>query len=252
MERGWDIPGFHPPRQERSRATLARLTEAVGDLLVHTEPVELSVRQLLDRADASAGAFYARFDGRDAAFSYTSHAFWAESRGAWAAYLSPERWDGVSAARIVVTVIRTMTRTLLGDAERLRAFLRLSLSLPDRGVLDRIEEHDRFIASGFGALLAEREREIRHDEPRWAAEAGFRHVISAVRDYVVYRAERAREPREEARLILSLCQMYGRYLDVHPVPKDYGEVLALAGREGIAEGDYRGRAVEGDGRRRRK
>lgn len=237
-DRDAGIPGFRPPRQDRSRATLARLTAAVGDLLLYVEPGEVSVRELVARADTSVGAFYARFDDREAAFSYTSHAFWAESRRIWVDYLTPVRWDGCSAACIVVTVIRTMARTLMADGDRLRGFLRLSLSLPDSGILDRVAEHDRFIASTLAALLAARGGEIRHAEPRAAAEAGFRHVMSAMRDSIVYRGVGGGDPQEPPHLILSLCQMYGRYLDVHPVPEDYGDLLGLVRRDRTGSADH--------------
>lgn len=224
---GIEIPGFVPPQQRRSRATLERIVEAVGDLLLELEPGAVSVRELLDRADTSVGAFYARFDDRDAALAYTSHAYWARSRRVWSEYLAADQWNHVPAASVVVTIIRTMTRTLLADAEHLRAFVRLSLSLPESGILGRIAEHDRFIASNVATLLADRALEIRHERPFEAATDGFRHVLSAVRDHVVYEGEGAEARRESCELILSLSQMYGRYLDVHPVPRSYSELLRL-------------------------
>lgn len=224
-----EIPGFAPPRQRRSRATLERIVDAIRDLLLELEPGEVSVRQILERADTSTGAFYARFDDRDAALAYTSHTYWARSRDVWSEYLAPDEWERVPAASIVVTVIRTMTRTLLADAGQLRAFVRLALSLPRNGIVRRIGEHDDFIASKVAGLLAERALEIRHERPVEAAAEGFGHILSAVRDRVVYGGEEA-GTRESCGLILSLCQMYGRYLDVYPVPRSYSDLLRLVRR----------------------
>ena len=45
---------------------------AVGQLLLEEGTSEMSVRDIVARADASVGAFYARFDNRDVALAYTS------------------------------------------------------------------------------------------------------------------------------------------------------------------------------------
>ena len=70
---GEELPGFRPPpRQRRSRETLGGLVGAVGQLLLEEGTSEMSVRDIVARADASVGAFYARFDNRDVALAYTS------------------------------------------------------------------------------------------------------------------------------------------------------------------------------------
>lgn len=189
-------------------------------------PADLSVRELVERAGTSVGAFYTRFDDRDAALAYASHDFWSRSRQLWSDYLEPQRWEGASAARIVATVVRTFGRTMQADRQRIRAFGRLSLSLAGGGVAMRIAEHDRFIAGAMAGLLDTRPGEIRHPEPHYAAEEGFRRVLGAVRDGVVF-GEGDRDPAADRRSILALCQMYGRFLDVHPVPSKWGELLRM-------------------------
>jgi AcrR family transcriptional regulator len=225
---GVAVEGFHPPRQRRSRESLRKLTRAVDELLVAGGPAELSVRDLVARAETSVGAFYSRFDDRDAALIYTSHVFWERSRRLWSEHLAGARWVDCSAAVIVAGVVRTFTRIMLADADRLRAFVRLSLSVPGTGVVEKIGEHDRFIAAAFAELLTSRPGEIRHESPREAAEEGFRHVLARVRDFVVFEGAGPRDPGRERRLILGLCRMYGRYVDIWPVPRSYGELLRLA------------------------
>lgn len=222
-----DVPGFHPPSQRRSKKTLERLTERIEAILIDAGPAKLSVRDLVAQAGTSVGAFYARFDDKSAALSYASAAFWERSRNAWAEYLAEDRWTDASAAGILAAVVRAFTRVMIADCERLRAFSRAVLLSPEAGLARRVAEHDRFIASTLGALLVSRSGEIRHSSPREAAEQGCRRVLSAVRDYVVYEAPESHEPAEERALILALVQMYARYLDVHPVPADYGELLEL-------------------------
>lgn len=222
-----DIPGFRAPHQQRSQRTLERITEAVEDLLLERGPGDLSVRDLIRRAGTSVGAFYSRFDDRDAALHYASHAFWERSRGAWRDYLGVARWKAVASAVLVASITRSLTRAMLRDAQPIRAFVRLSLSLPDGDVRRRIAEHDRFIATEVAALLLATGEGIRNPAPEQAAREGFLRVLAAVRDHVVYQVETPRDAAADRRLILCVCQMYGRYLDVHPVPANYGELLAL-------------------------
>lgn len=237
-----DIPGFHPPLQVRSRETLDRLMDAVGAMLVDTGPADLSVREMVARAGTSVGAFYSRFDDRDAALVYASHDFWARSRELWSGYLAPERWEGEPAATLVASVVRTFTRLMLADAERVRAFVRLSLSVPGDGATGRIAEHDRFIAGAMGELLAARTEEIRHPQPGDAAAEGFRMVLATVRNRVVLEGAGACDPGEERRLILTLCRMYGRYLDLWPVPESYAELLGMVRRSPVEPASHPGPA----------
>lgn len=236
-----DILGFHPPLQARSRETLDRLMDALGAMLVDTGPADLAVREMVARARTSVGAFYARFDDRDAALAYASHDFWARSRELWSGYLVPERWEGQSAATIVASVVRTFTRLMLADAERVRAFVRLSLSVPGDRATRRIAEHDRFIAEAMGQLLQARAEEIRHPRPGAAAAEGFRMVLATVRSRVVLEGVEAWGPGDDRRLILTLCRMYGRYLDVWPVPESYGELLGMVCRSAVEPAPHRGR-----------
>jgi AcrR family transcriptional regulator len=196
---------------------------------METPSSELSVRDLVDRAGTSVGAFYARFDDRDAALAWASAAFWERSRELWSDYLARGRWTGLSAATTLTRVVRTSTRVMLFDADRLKAFVRLSVAMADRGLLRAIAEHDRFVASAVADLILEREGEIRHPDPRAAAREGFLRLLAAARSHVVHgRGDRGSPAAEERDLVLCLVQMYGRYLDVHPVPGSYREVLALS------------------------
>lgn len=218
-----ELAGFRPPQQERSRATLDDLTTAVGALLLEAGSTDLSVRDLVNRAGTSVGAFYARFDDRDAALAYTSHDFWARSRQLWLEYLDPDEWIDASAAHIVVRVVRTFTRMTLADRRRLRAFVGLTLAVQGNRVVAQVAEHDRFIAGAMANLLAARAREVGHPHPHDAAEAGFRRVLGSVRDLAVFG-----EDEDPAPVILALCQAYGRGLGVRPIPSSYGELLRMA------------------------
>src|SRR5205809_8145508 len=66
---GLDFPGVTPPRQRRSRETTAALLQAGADLLRTRSLAELSIEALCRQVGATVGAFYSRFESKDAYFN---------------------------------------------------------------------------------------------------------------------------------------------------------------------------------------
>jgi AcrR family transcriptional regulator len=64
-----DLPGVTPSRQKRSRETTAALLKAGADLLRTHSLAELSIDALCKKVDATVGAFYSRFESKDAYFN---------------------------------------------------------------------------------------------------------------------------------------------------------------------------------------
>lgn len=69
---GWplvqDLPGILPSRQRRSQETTVALLEAGAELLRDCTFDELSIDELCARVGVTIGAFYGRFEGKDAFF----------------------------------------------------------------------------------------------------------------------------------------------------------------------------------------
>jgi len=70
---GWplvqDLPGILPTRQRRSQETTVALLEAGADLLRDCAFDELSIDELCRRVGVTIGAFYGRFESKDAFFA---------------------------------------------------------------------------------------------------------------------------------------------------------------------------------------
>ncbi|WP_290055912.1 TetR/AcrR family transcriptional regulator [Amycolatopsis solani] len=58
-------PGFRPPQQARSRATLEKVLAAAEHVLAHRGIEEFTVGAVADQAEMSVGAIYRRFSGKD-------------------------------------------------------------------------------------------------------------------------------------------------------------------------------------------
>lgn len=64
-----NFPGVTPSRQKRSRETTAALLRAGADMLRTRRLEELSIEGLCARVHATVGAFYSRFESKDAYFN---------------------------------------------------------------------------------------------------------------------------------------------------------------------------------------
>ena len=65
----FDFPGVTPSRQQRSRETTAALLQAGADMLRTRSLAELSIEALCSKVGATVGAFYSRFESKEAYFN---------------------------------------------------------------------------------------------------------------------------------------------------------------------------------------
>ena len=65
----FDLPGVTPSRQQRSRETTAALLQAGAELLRARSLGELSIEALCAKVGATVGAFYSRFESKEAYFN---------------------------------------------------------------------------------------------------------------------------------------------------------------------------------------
>lgn len=64
-----DFPGVAPSRQKRSRETTLALLQAGAEMLRGRSLAELSIEALCAKVGATVGAFYSRFDSKEAYFN---------------------------------------------------------------------------------------------------------------------------------------------------------------------------------------
>lgn len=220
-----DIEGFRPPRQARSRGTLSRIASATASLLDERGADRITVHEIVERADASVGAFYARFDSKEDALAYIRDQFWAEAEELWRAFLSPGRWRDVPTSSVVAEVIRRFTRTFLRRDRRSRAFLLGALRAPEPGITRKLRALDCRIATEMGRILTSRSGDLAVDDPGPVAGRAFPAVLGAIRDHLLF--DRSGSRAAERELVLALVQMFGSAVGVPRTPRDYGELLRL-------------------------
>lgn len=220
---------FKTPRQARSRATLNRMRAATEALLVEAGGAGPTVEEIVARAKTSVGAFYARFEGKDAAVAHVHEHYWNAWRDRWGRYLAEDRWEGLHAAHVVAGVIRHLGRSQFRDPLRLRAFWMSALSESSGKLVAHTVALDAYVADAVVRLLSSRASERLRRGERTRAREGFLIVIGAFRDRVMNAgAIGVPSEREQQRLIVTLVKMYASLVGVERQMASYADVLPLA------------------------
>lgn len=158
------------PRQARSKARLAALTQATETLLRRTTPEDLTVNELAREAGVSAAYLYTRFDSKQALLDSLIHEFETGQRDKAARLLQPQLWEGIG----LEERISRLARQFLTAARSHRGLMRAIFSRRVvRGVAGQ-GEAEAEAGPSFGAsdqilewLMACR-KEIAHEDPREA------------------------------------------------------------------------------------
>ena len=176
-----------PPRQQRSRRTLARIVEAGLAILREQGQEGLTVQDVVARARTSVGSFYQRFSGKEELLRHLEGALVAEARSRFEGELAA----GVSAEASLGAAIDAVVSLLAREPALDPA-------------LAAAAEVDRARADAVARVLLERGHEIRHEHPEAAVRTGFAAVAGALR------APPAGVPRAE--LVRELGRLWRSYL----------------------------------------
>ena len=175
----------HEPLQERSRATLERIVSATESLLDEKLFEELTIVEIVRRAKTSVGAFYERFDSKDALLPYLYRRYDQNLGPRIALHIAPEQWKGVPLAGRIARLVSTMVSMYRQRRGLLRAVALYSRSNPAAAKLLPHEKRSALYEQ-ISALLLECRDEIDHVNPRQAVQFGFFFAAAACRDKILF------------------------------------------------------------------
>lgn len=173
---------FRPPKQSRSQETLDRIANAALTLMEERGVEGATVADIVDRADASVGSFYARFPAKEDLIRYLQVRVWTEARERWVAALEAESWEGHSLEAVVEGVVGLLVRSLRADYHR-RKVLGRELPADPEASAQRLTFHHHILDTVTPLLLV-RSEDITHPEPRKAIQFGYRFVVGAIREFL--------------------------------------------------------------------
>ncbi len=122
-----DLPGVTPSRQQRSRETTAALLAAGAEMLRTHSLAELSIEALCRQVGATVGAFYSRFESKEAYFNALMALAARDGEGR----LSRMKQDGRLADADLSELSRLLVRGTIGWIRNHEGVLRAALQHDD-------------------------------------------------------------------------------------------------------------------------
>jgi len=179
-------PAVRVPRQARSRATFDRFLSATVELLAERRFEDASVAELVRRARSSVGAFYARFESKEALLHELDVRLFEVGRAKWKDFLAPERWKGASAAQILSQFIGSLVDARRERRGLLRALALYVRSRPGSEFAKRSAKLNRLLTERLTELMLTRRKEIGHPRPALAIAFALEIVDSVTRDAILF------------------------------------------------------------------
>ena len=171
------------PQQSRSVESLERCLDATEELIRERGFDNVTVVEVVKRANFSVGGLYTRFHNKAALLDAVMERFWHRTEDAFTARLRAEEQPDESLGQLGERIVRTLVEHLLSDRLVLRAFILESASNPRLHIAEMATEERR--KHVCAALLSHRD-EIGHDDPEYAVRWFYAVCMAVIRERVVH------------------------------------------------------------------
>lgn len=179
-----DLRWVRPPQQARSQETLDRILDAAEALVTQKGFEDTPVAEIAQRAGSSVGAFYARFQDKDALLHALYERYYEQAIATADAALEPARWEDARIAEILDAVVRFLTAIYREQCGLIRAFVIRTHS--DASFQARRERLSHYVSERLSTLLLARRDEISHPDPERAAAFGLAQVFATLESVILF------------------------------------------------------------------
>lgn len=179
-----DLHWIRPPRQARSQETLDRILDAAEALVAEKGFEDSPVSEIVQRAESSVGAFYARFHDKEGLLHALYERYYEEAVATTDATLAPDRWEGAEAAELVEVVIPFLVSIFRERRGLMRAFVVRNHTHPEFQARQQRLSH--YVVARLSALLLARREQFSHPDPERATRFGFMLVFSALETMILF------------------------------------------------------------------
>lgn len=210
-----DADWVREPRQARSQATLERFVEATRDLLTERSFEEITVADIVDKAERTVGSFYARFDDKYAVLHVLVDRLHSRIGDVVAAFCDPVRWEGAPVSDFVVESIRLNVQAYRRAGPLFRAALQASAT--DERFRRRRMETNLLCAEAQKGFLLSRRDELGTDRPDRASDLTYELIASRLDHELLFGPFTTTHPQTDAELIEELLDQAFHLLGIqHP------------------------------------
>jgi AcrR family transcriptional regulator len=179
-----DLHWIRPPRQARSQETLDRILDAAETLVADKGFEDSPVSEIVQRADSSVGAFYARFHDKEGLLHALYERHYEEAVATTDATLAPERWQGAGTDELIRAVIHFLVSIFRERRGLMRAFVMRSHTHPEFQARQQRLSH--YVIARLSALLLARRQQLAHPDPERATRFGLMLVSSALESMILF------------------------------------------------------------------
>ena len=178
--------GLNEPQQDRSRRTLENMLDAALELMNEGTFQQARVTDVVRRAGCSVGAFYARFDGKEALFQAAQDHFFGRLQGVMERLTEEERWNGCGLEQRAHGVLREMLKIFQKHAGVLGATFVHLRSCDDDASMAIARELNRSAWFRLNSVFLACRSEIAHPDPERAVAVAIAFTFSALRERIVF------------------------------------------------------------------
>jgi AcrR family transcriptional regulator len=165
-----------PTVQERGRNAVERLLNAAEQTLESVGLEGATVPVIAARAGMSVGNVYKRFPDKDSLLRAVYERFFSESLASNEFALDPAKWEGISTAEVLSTLVTGMIEGYRMRRPLIRALLLYAQTHADAEFRSRAEQLRLQALGLFERLLRDRRADIGHPHP----ERAIRFVVMLI------------------------------------------------------------------------
>ena len=173
------------PIQERSRETLERFAIATEELLRDRPFEEISVQDIVRKAERPIGSFYARFKSKDALLPFLYRRYHDGLEAVFEAKLARHEWTSMEFVPALAAIVDLLIAAYDERRWLIRALALFSRQRPDALPGDVIPRRKE-LYEGIVTCLLHHSSRIRHDEPAQALRFGLFLVESTMREKLLF------------------------------------------------------------------
>ena len=201
------------PRQARSQETLERFLAATQQLLEERPFDEITVADIVGRADRTVGSFYARFDDKYAVLYELVQSVFSRVNDVVRAFCDPVRWDGQPISEFVHESVRINVDAYRRAGPLFRAAF--GAAMIDERFRDLRVDVMRFCAEQQKAFLLARADELGCADPARASDQMFEIVAATLDHELMFGRFTTTSPSSDVELVAELT---GQCLQVLGLP----------------------------------
>lgn len=190
------------PRQARSQATLERFVEATRLLLEERSFEEITVADIVSKAERTVGSFYARFEDKYAVLHVLVARLDERVRAMVRSFCDPARWEGATVADFVSESVSLNVLAYRQSHALLRAAL--TAAATDERFRARRIDTMRYCAEQHKAFLATRAGELRCPEVGRASDLMYELVTAVLDHELLFGRFTATTPTSDVELVAEL------------------------------------------------